>query len=145
DYEDYFAPNNYRIIRYADILLMYAECVIETGGTPAEAVPYVNKVRQRPSVNLPALEDSPFANALTSKERFLKRLQMERTLELCLEGWRWAGRKRWGMLDTQEGIDELKARDTDFNNFVIGKHSRLPIPQIEVDNSAGKMTQNPNY
>src|SRR5690606_616038 len=58
NFEDYFAPNNYRVIRYADILLMYAECIAQTGGSVTEAATYVNKVRQRPSVNLPALENS---------------------------------------------------------------------------------------
>ena len=143
DREDYFAPNNYRIMRYADILLNFAECVIETGGTPAEAVVYVDKVRER--VNLPKLEDSNFSSSLNSSEAFLKRLQMERTLELCFEGWRWADLKRWGLLENQAGIDELKARDPDFNNFVIGKHNRLPMPQIEIDNSEGGLEQNPGY
>jgi len=145
DREDYFAPNNYRLIRYADVLLMYAECIVETGGSPEEAAVYVDKVRRRPSTNLPTLQNSVFASALNSKEAFLKRLQMERALELCFEGWRWADLKRWGLLDTQTGIDELKSRDADFNNFIVDKHKRLPIPQIEVDNSDGKLTQNPNY
>ncbi|GAA4795735.1 RagB/SusD family nutrient uptake outer membrane protein [Olivibacter ginsenosidimutans] len=143
--EDYFAPNNYRLIRYADILLMYAECIAETGGSLTDAASYVNKVRQRPSVNLPSLQNSIYKDVLNSKAKFLKHLQMERTLELCFEGWRWIDLKRWGMLDTQEGINELKSRDADFNNFIIGKHNRLPIPQIEVDNSGGKFTQNPKY
>ena len=78
-------------------------------------------------------------------DAFMKRLQMERTLELCFEGWRWADLKRWGLLDNQAGIDELKARDADFNNFVLGKHKRLPIPQIEIDNSVGGLKQNPMY
>lgn len=145
DREDYFAPNNYRLIRYADVLLMYAECIVETGGTTAEAAVHVNKVRTRSSTNLPTLQNSIFASALGSKDAFLKRLQMERALELCFEGWRWADLKRWGLLDNQAGIDELKSRDADFNNFVIGRHRRLPIPQIEVDNSDNKLTQNPNY
>lgn len=144
-FEDYFAPNNYRILRYADILLMYAECIAETGGSLTEAAQYVDRVRQRPSVNLPSLANSVHADALTSRENFLKRLQMERTLELCFEGWRWADLKRWGLLDSEAGIEELRSRDADFNNFVIGKHSRLPIPQIEVDNSNNQLTQNPDY
>jgi SusD family. len=145
NFEDYFAPNNYRVIRYADILLMYAECIAQTGGSVTEAATYVNKVRQRPSVNLPALENSIYAGALASREQFLKHLQMERALELCFEGWRWVDLKRWGLLESQAGIDELKSRDADFNNFIIGKHIRLPIPQIEVDNSGGKLSQNPAY
>lgn len=142
-YEDYFAPNNYRIMRYADILMNYAECIIETGGTASDAVVYLNKVRER--VGLSKLENSIFASAMNSPEAFMKRLQMERSLELCYEGWRWADLKRWGLLDTQAGIDELKSRDADFDNFTIGKHSRLPIPQIEIDNSVGGLTQNPGY
>lgn len=141
--EDYFAPNNYRIMRYADILLNYAECIIETGGTPAEAVVHVNKVRER--VNLPKLEESVFSASMSSPDAFMKRLQMERTLELCFEGWRWADLKRWGLLDNQAGVNELKSRDPDFNNFIIGKHNRLPLPQIEIDNSDGGLTQNPGY
>lgn len=143
DREDYFARNNYRIIRYADILLNYAECIVETNGTVAEAAKYVDQVRDR--VGLAKLKDSRWAACLNSKDAFLKRLQMERTLELCFEGWRWADLKRWGMLDTQEGINELKSRDADFNNFVIGKHRRLPIPQYEIDQSDGQLTQNPMY
>ena len=130
-------------MHYADILLNYAECIIKTGGAPADAVVYVNKVRQR--VNLPKLEDSIFNDSLNSADAFMKRLQMERALELCFEGWRWADLIRWGLLETQEGINELKTRDPDFNNFVIGKHIRLPIPQLEIDNSMGGLTQNPMY
>ena len=141
--EDYFARNNYRIMRYADILLNYAECVVETDGKVSDAAKYVDQVRTR--VGLAKLEDSQWASCLSSKEAFLKRLQMERTLELCFEGWRWADLKRWGLLDSQAGIDELKSRDADFNNFVIGKHRRLPIPQSEIDQSEGQLTQNPMY
>ncbi len=145
--EDYFARNNYRIMRYADILLNYAECLAETGSTPTDAAVYVDKIRTRAGMSL--LKDSQWKDCLASKDAFMKRLQMERALELCFEGWRWADLKRWGLVDTQAGIDELKARDKDFNNFIIGKHRRLPIPQIEVDNSkidnVSQLTQNPNY
>jgi hypothetical protein len=143
--EDYHAPNNFRLLRYADVLLMYAECIAETNGSLTDAAAYVNKVRQRSSVKLPTLQASIYADCLTSKDKFLKRLQMERSLELCFEGHRWADLKRWGLLTTQAGIDELKSRDSEFNNFVLGKHHRSPIPQIEVDNSEGKLTQNPGY
>jgi hypothetical protein len=146
NFEDYFAPNNFRLIRYADILLLYAECIIETGGTPAQAAVYVDKVRER--VGLPKLAQSAvseISGCLSANDKFLKRLQMERSLELCFEGVRWMDLKRWGLLSSQEGINELKARDPDFNNFVLGKHHRLPIPQVEVDNSAGQLTQHPEY
>src|SRR6185312_564729 len=52
--DDGFHPDgiNQRIIRYADVLLMLAECEAEAG-TPAQAASYINEVRARPSVNMP--------------------------------------------------------------------------------------------
>ena len=44
----------------------------------------------------------------------------------------------------QEGIDELISRDADFENFELGKHHILPLPQFEVDNNTN-LEQNPNY
>lgn len=140
DIEDYHNPVNIRIIRYADILLMYAECLAENGDV-AKAVQQVDRVRAR--VNMPALSVN-HADATGDATSFLKRLQMERSMELASEGHRWADLKRWGMLDTQEGIDELASRDADFNNFVIGKHLRLPIPSMDVNNNPN-IKQNPNY
>jgi len=49
-----------------------------------------------------------------------------------------------GLLETQEGINELISRDEDFLNFELGKHQILPLPQFEVDNNPN-MVQNPNY
>src|SRR5690554_5277734 len=141
DFDDYHNPTNVRLIRFADVLLMYAESIVESGGSLADAVAQVDRVRAR--VNLPALAVN-HPTAASNNDAFLKRLQMERALELATEGSRWADIKRWGLLDNQAGIDELKARDPDFNNFVIGRHSRLPIPSSEVDNNPN-ITQNPNY
>jgi hypothetical protein len=147
DREDYFARNNYRIMRYADILMNYAECIVQTEGSITEAAQYVDKVRERAGMS--KLADSQFKSCLNSKDAFMDRLEIERTLELCFEGWRWADLKRWGLLDSQDGLNRLKARDRDFVNFIMGKHRRLPIPQIEVDNSevegTPQLTQNPNY
>ena len=86
---------------------------------------------------------------LSSKDVFIKGLQMERALVLCFEGWRWAYLKLCGLLDSQSGIDELKARDKDFNNVVFGIHKRMRIPTSEVEISkiddVPQLTQNPNY
>lgn len=141
DYDDYHNPTNVRLIRYADVLLMYAECIANTESNLAQAVALVNRVRAR--VNMPNLAVNHLA-ATQSKESFLKRLQMERTLELCTEGQRWPDLKRWGLLDSQEGINELVSRDEDFKNFVIGRSSRLPIPSDEINNNPN-LVQNPNY
>jgi hypothetical protein len=56
---------------------------------------------------------------------------------------RWIDLKRWGLSD-QATIAELKSRDDDFNNFIIGKSDCMPLPQTEVDNNSN-LKQNPNY
>ncbi|MFV0326160.1 MAG: RagB/SusD family nutrient uptake outer membrane protein [Bacteroides xylanisolvens] len=141
DTEDSYSPINIRYIRYADILLLYAECLAQTGGSLSDAVGYVNRVRAR--ANMPNLEVN-HPDAVGNATAFLKRLQMERSLELCHEGKRWEDLKRWGMLDTQEGIDELKTRDSDFNYFIVGRHQSLPIPTIEINNNTN-LDQNPKF
>ena len=125
DFDDYHNPTNVRLIRFSDVLLMSAECIAESNGDLATAVALVNRVRAR--ANMPALAVN-HPTSTTNREAFLKRLQMERVLELSTEGHRWADIKRWGLVDTEEGLAELKSRDPDFNNFVIVRHSRLPIP-----------------
>lgn len=144
NFEDYYSPINFRVIRYADVLLCYAEILNEINNGPtALAIECVDRVRQRPSTNLAKLENSMFASALDSKDAFLKRLQMERSLELCFEAVRWMDLKRWGLLETQEGIDELKQRDPDFEFFEVGRTHRLPIPQIEVENNPNLQQNDP--
>ena len=68
---------NQRVIRYADVLLMLAECEAEVG-TPAQAAVYINQVRARPSVNMP-----PVAPA--TKNDALKAVMHERWVELGVE------------------------------------------------------------
>lgn len=155
DFDDYHNPTNVRLIRFSDVLLMYAECIVESGGSLTDAVALVDRVRTR--VNMPSLATN-HPTAASNPAAFLKRLQMERALELATEGHRWADIKRWGLLDTQAGIDELKLRDPDFayqeevepgvfvwvQRFVIGKHNCLPIPSTEIDNNPN-IVQNPRY
>jgi starch-binding outer membrane protein, SusD/RagB family len=125
---------NFRIIRYADVLLMQAEALNELGQTAA-ALPLVNQVRAR--VNLAPLPTMS-QNALRIEMR------NERARELCGEGTRWFDIVRWGLLDNQAGIDDLKTRDSDFENFVIGKSALLPIPQNDLDIDPN-MRQNPGW
>lgn len=68
---------NHRLIRYADVLLMLAECEAEVG-TPAQAASYINEVRSRPGVNMPAV-------TLASKNDALKAVMHERSVELSAE------------------------------------------------------------
>lgn len=140
DNEDYYSQVNWRLIRYGDILLRYAEVLNELGMT-ADAYQYVDRVRERSNM-APLAEAYPEIG--NNSDRFLERLKMERVLELAGESTRWADLKRWGDLETQEAVDEIAQRDPDFQNFEVGKNSRLPIPQDEVQNNPN-LEQNPQY
>ncbi len=140
----YWNDNNFRSLRYADMLLLYAEALNEVSGPNSEAIECVNRVRRR--VNLPDIQSSTYYNGAlitTDKNAFREHLKIERALETSLECVRWIDLKRWG-LDDQATIDELKSRDADFNNFIIGKSDCMPLPQTEVDNNPN-LKQNPNY
>ena len=140
----YWNGNNFRSLRLADMLLLYAEALNETGGPTDKAVDCVNRVRNR--AGLPTLANSTYYNASTitaSKDAFRNHLKIERAMELACECVRWFDLKRWGINDAAT-LEELKSRDSDFNNFVIGKSIRVPLPQHDVDNNPN-LTQNPNY
>ena len=141
----YWNDNNFRSLRYADMLLLYAEALNELNATPpSKAIECLNRVRNR--VNLSNIEDSKYYNGSqisTNKDAFREHLKIERALELAMECVRWVDLKRWGIND-QTTLNELKARDSDFNNFIIGKSIRMPIPQSEVDNNPN-LNQNDQY
>ena len=141
----YWNDNNFRSLRYADMLLLYAETLNELNSAPpSKAIECLNRVRNR--VNLPDIEDSKYYNGSqisTNKDAFREHLKIERALELAMECVRWIDLKRWGIND-QAALNELKERDSDFNNFIIGKSIRMPIPQSEVDNNPN-LNQNDQY
>lgn len=133
--ENFTSGINYRLIRYADILLMQAEALTELGQQNT-ALPLVNQVRNR--VNLASLTGTYTQDAMRQL------IRNERAKEFAGEGVRWYDILRWGLMDDQAGIDALKARDSDFTNFVLGKSKLLPIPQRDIDIDPG-VTQNPGY
>jgi starch-binding outer membrane protein, SusD/RagB family len=105
---------NHRLIRYADVLLMLAECEAEVG-TPAQAASYINEVRSRPGVSMPAV-------TLTSKNDALKAVMHERSVELSAE--------------QVSNIDILRWRAKGYFPSIIpdrvpGQVDLFPIPAIE--------------
>ena len=134
--ENFDSPINFRVMRYADVLLLQAEALNEQSQTAA-AVPLVNQVRRRAG-----LSDLPTA-ASASPAAMRTQIRHERVTELTGEGLRWFDLQRYGLLDTQAGIDQLKQRDAQFNTFVLGKSRLLPLPQQDVD--LAKLQQNPQY
>ncbi len=138
DFENFFSPINHRLIRYADVLLMYAECLNQMGRT-ADAYQYVDLVRQR--ANLPTLTT---AKPGMSQAQFQEQIEHERVTELAGESWRWSDLARWGYFDDLNKVAELRPRDPDFNSFDNLKYKFLPIPKDEVDRNPN-VRQNPGY
>ena len=124
---------NYRVIRYSDVLLMAAEL-----GSP-NAQSYLDQVRTRAGLpSVPATQDNIFE---------------ERRLELALEGIRYFDLVRKGNDVLSRELNEQGIRgpnylgdqitfDVQFNEATNGF---MPIPQTEIDLSAGVFVQNPGY
>ncbi|MGF2410897.1 RagB/SusD family nutrient uptake outer membrane protein [Ferruginibacter sp.] len=117
---------NYRVIRYADILLMYAEVLNELNRT-AEAYPFIQQVRTRASLpNLATVKPN------MTQAQMRDQLAHERALEFAIEGQRINDLIRWGWFANPAKLAELKSHDPDFNFYTPG-NEYLPIPQQELD------------
>lgn len=129
-HEDMASGINMKVIRYADVLLMMAECENEVG-TQAKAVGYINEVRQRPSVMLPALSTG------LSKTEVFTAIVHERKVELAGEQTRFPDLVRWGLAD-----DYLAQF-----GFQSGKHEVFPIPlsEISANENISSADQNAGY
>lgn len=118
--------NNYRTIRYADVLLMAAEAYEKsTTANDAKAQLYLNQVRRR------AFGDNLHDITLSGSGLYDAILN-ERRLELAMEGERF-----FDLVRTGKAISVLGS------SFHTGKHELFPIPQSEIDISG--LTQNPGY
>ncbi len=140
--EDYNSGINIRVVRLADVYLMYAEVLNELGRT-GDAYDYINLVRSR--VGLPDLENSTVFTGIGNNQDLMReQIKHERMLELASENTRWFDLERWGMLENQTDINYLISRDAEFENFEIGTHNRFPIPYREIPLVQG-LEQNPGY
>ena len=155
-------PLNYKLIRYADVLLMYAEACEAAGGAGTcgkTAEQALNEVRQRARANAAdpdALPDYPgYSIKVNGQEIADPTLQQairhERRVELAMEGHRWFDICRWGGFDGQgvkahmdayAATESQEARD-EMADFVAGKHELFPIPEEE--RMLNPMEQNPGY
>ncbi|MEO9511235.1 MAG: RagB/SusD family nutrient uptake outer membrane protein [Flavobacteriaceae bacterium] len=126
--------NNKRIIRFADVLLMYAEAENEVNGPTAAAYASINRVRAR--------VDMPDIPAGLSQADFRQRVWDERTLELCNESQRPLDLLRWG-LSPSRFVDNPSFRNTDI--FYVPGREYYPIPQLELDTNPNYNSQNQGY
>lgn len=117
---------NWKVIRYADALLMYAEALNENGKTQ-QAIPYLNMIRKRAGLS---------EYTTLAKEEAREKIYNERRFELGMEGVRWFDLLRTGRALTVMAPFGMKPHMTVF-----------PIPLIEVQiiNDPAVLPQNPGY
>jgi len=113
--------NNYRVIRFSDVLLMASEALLRSGGSVGEAQDYYARVVKR------AMGDD-YKVPVVSLDNIYK----ERRYEFAMEGIRY-----WDLVRTNQAKDFIKGWD-DTKKY-------LPIPQSEIDKSDGHLVQNPHF
>ena len=145
------------VFRYADVLLMRAEAMAQTGKT-ADAIVLVNQVRDRAAgmaknsivANYPNKYGVHFAigkyNGSYSKEEAMKIIKMERRLELAMESERFFDLVRWG--DAATVINRFYSSESEKmeflkdSKFTANKNEYLPVPFEQLAASNGHYTQN---
>ena len=123
-------PQNYYMIRYAEVLLMYAEARNEDAGPDQSVYDAVNEVRSR--VHMPAYPTG------LSQEKMRDYIRDERRWEFALEHQRYFDIIRWRIADiTIPPIGGVKV-------FTSPRDYLWPYPQAEMDNNAALRTQGQN-
>ena len=146
---------NYIFFRYADVLLMYAEAVLEAGDKNT-AIDYLNMVRTRGD-NMPSIEDTYPAGITENQLRDV--IRRDRRIELAFEDKRFWDIIRWKICDGPDGVMNrpvggMKIEDTDgdgvweYNYHEVCQRTFLPrmyyqpIPQYVLDKNAVIRSQN---
>lgn len=134
-------PVNFPLIRYADILLMLAECHNELNQID-EAVKYINEVRTRPSTNMPELNSGPeYLNARTKEEVFI-RIVHERGVEFAAEGLRYSDLRRWRLAEKYCTFQKTDMHGAKRHDVKFSERDYLwPIPGTEIEMN-NKLVQN---
>jgi hypothetical protein len=120
------SPANFKVIRYADVLLMLAEALNENNKT-TEALTYLNMIRTRAGV--------PTYTGL-AKSTTRTKIYLERRLELCFEGHRWFDLLRTGLAFQTMSKYGMKDYMTLYP---------IPLAEIQVVNNPAILWQNPGW
>jgi hypothetical protein len=134
-------PINFPLIRYADVLLMLAECYNELG-RQAEAVTLINEVRAR--AGMPGLNSGPAWLAAATKDEVFGRIRHERAVELAAEGHSFNDYRRWSLLQTLNREMKGFTGRVYYSRVVRDRDYLWPIPDTERDKNE-LLEQNPGW
>jgi hypothetical protein len=137
--------NNHRVLRYADVLLLKAEAILQSGGSATEAIGLINQVRTR-ARTMPGgtTEPANFNTAETNTTTIMQWIMDERLRELAAEGHRWFDLRRWHM------AGYITLNNAFFTSEVPGRmefdphYLLFPIPDGETSRNPN-IQQNPGY
>jgi starch-binding outer membrane protein, SusD/RagB family len=125
-------PADLILIRYADVLMMYAEAQNEVAGPDATVYSAINKIRQRAGM--------PDVQPGLSKDQMRLEIRHERKIEFMMEGHHYFDLLRWRTAETV--IPSIPSDEV--RTFNPTKNYLWPVPQDAIDQSPN-ITQNPNY
>jgi len=153
------SEHNVILMRYADVLLMYAEAAVMSGSyDDAEVRACIDAVRQRPSVMMPKVETVEGKNL--SPDQYMEIIMHERRVEFAFEGTRISDIRRWRIgeqvMTDAIGYDVNEAKKNppvyvkariDVRTFNPNRDYLWPIPQDEIDANEfiNPEDQNPGY
>lgn len=145
------------LIRYADVLLGYAEAQNEAVGPDASVLDAINKIRTRADVSMPTIQESYGA---VSQDQMREIIRTERRIELAFEDKRYTDITRWKIGTKLQGFVrgvEPSANPVTGNvtyeyfnvvpqtyNITNDRNYRLPIP-LSIMEKNPKLVQNPGY
>lgn len=127
--------NNFRIMRFAEVLFLHAEACLQTGDV-ASAMNDINRIRQRAGLPAKQIGDSSAA---------MEELRNQKLLEFAGENIRWYDLVRWYSFEDLKSMMMERKKDTKQGNSIVDtqnfskmekKHLYFPIPQSEVDSNS---------
>lgn len=137
--ENLNSHSNIILLRYAEVLLTYAEAKNEAEGPSAEIYAALNQIRDR--AGMPPVDEALYA----SQDELRELIRNERRIELALEGHRYMDIRRWEIapqvMTDINNIENTRAQSRYWDD----RFYLMPVPQSQIDLSDGVLKQNPGY
>ncbi|MCY1719389.1 RagB/SusD family nutrient uptake outer membrane protein [Prolixibacteraceae bacterium Z1-6] len=128
--------SDWPLMRFAEVLLMYAEAANEVDGPTAQVYDAINRIRARADIQMPAVPQG------LGKDEMRNAIRHERRIELAFEGFRYDDVKRWKIA---EDVLNISPDGSIYGKSFVKKNYHFPFPQSEIDRNYGALVQNPDY
>ena len=131
---------NIILIRYAEVLLTYAEAKNEASGPDASVYDALNQLRTRPDINMPTIPEG------LTKEQLREVIRLERRIELAMEGLYYTDARRWKTIETENNatLYRCDGQLVEKRSFNKDRDYLWPIPYNQILQNPN-LSQNPNW